>query len=242
MLGGDPRAARPSGARAPCRCRSADCGGPAGLSREDLVAATSELVRQQGVRGLSMRVLAGRLGVTATAIYYHVHNKQQLLELTADAIVAGISLDEPVKDWREELRRLLLKQQSVLREYPGIGRFLFDYRGSSASVRWMNTFLEVLLRAGFDEAAAVEAFGRISSHINPLFLVGDLVEDHDAGPAQQGVARLVEQDPESYPAVARLLPYLAPMSFDDVYAAGVDSLVASLAADLRAQRRRQKET
>jgi hypothetical protein len=32
------------------------------------------------------------------------------------------------------------------------------------------------------------------------------------------------------------------MSFDDVYAAGVDSLVASLAADLRAQRRRQKET
>jgi TetR/AcrR family tetracycline transcriptional repressor len=212
----------------------------AGLSQQDLVAATSELIRQQGVRGLSMRVLAGQLGVTATAIYYHVRNKQQLLELTADVIVSQIRVGEPVKDWREELRLLLLKQQSVLREYPGIGRFLFDHRGSEASVRWMNTFLELLLRAGFDDAGAVVAFGRISSHINPLFLVGDLVQDEARGPAQQGVAGLLERHPEKYPAVAKVLPYLAPMSFDDVYTAGVDSLVASLAADLRAQRRQGK--
>ena len=229
MLGGDRRAAQP---RPPV--------GPAGLSREDLVAATTELVRQKGVRALSMRMLAGELGVTATAIYYHVHNKQELLELTADAIVAEIHLDEQVSDWREELRLLLLKQQSVLRQYPGIGRFLFDRRDSPAAVRWMNTFLEVLLRAGFKEAGAVEAFGRISSHINPLFLVGDLVEDQQAGPAQKGVAELINEDAGLYPAVAKLLPFLAPMSFDDVYAAGVESLVASLAADLRAQRQHRE--
>ncbi len=183
-----------------------------------------------------MRLLAGELGVSATAIYYHVRDKQELLELTAESVVGQIRLSEPVDDWRQELRQLLLEQQRVLRHYPGIGRFLFDHRDAPAAVGWMNTFLDVLLRAGFTGAAAVDAFGRIVSHVNPLFLVGEAVDSGGTGLAQPGLEGVIRSRPGEYPAVERLLPHLTPVSFDDVFASGVDSIVAGLEAELRAVR------
>jgi TetR/AcrR family tetracycline transcriptional repressor len=186
---------------------------------------------------MSMRMLAGELGVSATAIYYHVRDKQELLELTAEAVVSEIRLSEPVADWRQELRLLLLAQQRVLRHYPGIGRFLFDHRDAPAAIGWMNTFLDVLLRAGFTDTAAVEAFGRIVSHVNPLFLVGETVESRETGLAQPGLEEVIRSRPGEYPAVERLLPHLTPVSFDDVFAAGVDSIVAGLDAELKATKR-----
>jgi TetR/AcrR family transcriptional regulator, tetracycline repressor protein len=185
---------------------------------------------------MSMRLLAGELGVTATAIYYHVRDKQELLELTAEAVVSQIRLSEPVEDWRQELRQLLLEQQRVLRHYPGIGRFLFDHRDAPAAIGWMNTFLDVLLRAGFTGTAAVDAFGRIVSHVNPLFLVGEAGESHATGLAQPGLEEVIRSRPGKYLAVERLLPHLTPVSFDDVFAAGVDSIIVGLDAELRAMR------
>lgn len=210
---------------------------PPALSRQDLIAATADLISRTGVQRMSMRLLAGELGVTATAIYYHVRDKRELLELTAEAIVGQIRLAEPVDDWRQELRLLLLQQQLVLRRYPGIGRFLFDYRDAPAAIAWMNTFLDVLLRAGFEGSAAVDAFGRIATHVNPLFLIGDTVEGNQTGLARPGLADVIKSHPGEYTAVERLLPHLAPVSFDEVFAAGVDSVVDSLAAELKATRR-----
>jgi TetR/AcrR family tetracycline transcriptional repressor len=208
------------------------------LSRHDLIALTAELIARDGVRRISMRQVAGELGVSATAIYYHVRDKQELLELTAEAIVSQIRLDRQIEDWREELRLLLRKQQNVLRRYPGIGRFLFDHRDAPAAVAWMDIFLGVLLRAGFEGSAAVDAFGRIVSHVNPLFLLGDTVDGDQASMARPGVEAVVKAQPGQFAAVEKLLPHLKPVSFDDVFTSGADAIVESLAAELKATRRR----
>lgn len=55
--------------------------------RERIAAAARELVLSDGVEGLSMRKLAGRVGVSAPAIYRHFGDKEALLdEIVAEGL------------------------------------------------------------------------------------------------------------------------------------------------------------
>src|SRR5215831_5461101 len=49
------------------------------LTRETVVAATRELIEDEGLEAVSFRRLAQRLGVTAPALYAYVSDKDDLL-------------------------------------------------------------------------------------------------------------------------------------------------------------------
>ena len=75
-----------SGARS-SRRRSAP---GAGLSREHVLDAALQIVETEGIDGLTIRGLAGKLGVAATAIYWHVGDKQALLDGVAELVIAQL--------------------------------------------------------------------------------------------------------------------------------------------------------
>lgn len=56
----------------------------------DVVAAALRVLGAQGLEGCSMRRVAAELGVQPSALYHHVPDKQTLLALMADDIVAGV--------------------------------------------------------------------------------------------------------------------------------------------------------
>ena len=47
--------------------------------RERVLIAATDLFQRHGVQGVSMRKIAERVGVTATAIYRHYEDKNELL-------------------------------------------------------------------------------------------------------------------------------------------------------------------
>ena len=53
-------------------------------TRQRLLAAALELVEEEGVEALSMRRLAARVGVSATALYRHFADKDELLQHLVD--------------------------------------------------------------------------------------------------------------------------------------------------------------
>lgn len=59
-------------------------------SLADVVAAALRVLDAQGLEGCSMRRVAAALDVQPSALYHHVPNKQSLLALMADEIVAGV--------------------------------------------------------------------------------------------------------------------------------------------------------
>lgn len=63
--------------------------GEAPLTRARIVACALELLDEHGVAWLSMRKLAGELGVSAQALYWHFPNKGALCE----AVVATVAAD-----------------------------------------------------------------------------------------------------------------------------------------------------
>ena len=50
------------------------------MNKERIVAAALELLNDKGVDALTVRALAARLDVQAPALYWHVRNKQELLD------------------------------------------------------------------------------------------------------------------------------------------------------------------
>ena len=69
-------------------------GGQPSLSREQIVRAAVELLDAEGTTGLSMRRLGTKLGAGATSLYWHVANKDDLLELIVDEVMGEIYVPE----------------------------------------------------------------------------------------------------------------------------------------------------
>lgn len=57
---------------------------------ESLLTVAVGVFNEQGYDGTSMEDLSRRLGITKSAIYYHVHSKQELLGLALDRALDGL--------------------------------------------------------------------------------------------------------------------------------------------------------
>ncbi|NIH71092.1 TetR/AcrR family transcriptional regulator [Auritidibacter ignavus] len=59
---------------------------------DDLIRCGLEILRTHGLADVSMRRVATTLGVRPSALYWHVKDKQSLLALMADEILAGMKI------------------------------------------------------------------------------------------------------------------------------------------------------
>lgn len=83
----------------------ARAGRPATLSREHIVRAALET----GPNYLTVRGLAKRLGVTHSALYRWVRNREDLLDLVSDTLLSNVCArmaDSRTEDWRQWLIEL----------------------------------------------------------------------------------------------------------------------------------------
>jgi AcrR family transcriptional regulator len=91
------------------------------LSRERVLAAALAVADEGGIEALTMRGLAEALDVEAMSLYYHVANKEALLdgvaELVVDEInrsVAEITPPSGPDDWKRAVRSRILAARDVM--------------------------------------------------------------------------------------------------------------------------------
>jgi AcrR family transcriptional regulator len=78
--------------------------GPApSLSRQQIARAAVTLADTSGIEAVSMRTLAGELGVGATSLYRYVDRRDELIELMVDAVMGNDLHFEIHGDWRHDL-------------------------------------------------------------------------------------------------------------------------------------------
>jgi AcrR family transcriptional regulator len=78
------------------------------VNRDDIVTAALDVLDTWGLEFCSMRRVAGELKVQPSALYHHVANKQTLLGLMAERIVAGVGVDSDLTATSHRLRDALL--------------------------------------------------------------------------------------------------------------------------------------
>lgn len=136
------------------------------LSRERVIAAATALADEKGGAGVTMRAVAGRLGVEAMSLYNHVANREALLDGMVDAVFAEIDLPDPATDWRSAVRDRAASARAALRRHPwAVG--LLDSRTDPgpATLRHHDTVLGVLRSQGFSVGLAVRAVSLIDSYV-----------------------------------------------------------------------------
>ena len=79
------------------------------LSRERVLRAAMALADERGIGALTMRELAGRLGIEAASLYNHVSGKDDLLTGMTDLVIAEIDLPSEGTGWREAMRRRAMR-------------------------------------------------------------------------------------------------------------------------------------
>jgi TetR/AcrR family transcriptional regulator, tetracycline repressor protein len=127
---------------------------PAGLTKAAIVQAAFDLLDEAGMDGLTVRALASRLGVQAPALYWHVRNKQALLDEMATQVwrrigdvmaglPAGLSWREVMATYAATVREALLDHRDGAKAFSGTT--LTD----PAVVRRQEVTFDGLVRQGF---------------------------------------------------------------------------------------------
>jgi AcrR family transcriptional regulator len=204
------------------------------LNRERILDAAMTLADAEGVEGLTMRRLAAELGVEAMTIYYHVPNKDGILDALVERVIAEIQLPEPGTDWRTGLRQIALSAYEALARHRWAPRMMLGRRGPGPMrLRYMDTILAILADAGFEPTVADHAYHALEGHVMgfTLWEVGMNLGTREEIQAL-GRAFLAQLPVETYPSVAAHIEHhLAPRRPDDPgsFAFGLDLLLDGLA-------------
>lgn len=87
------------------------------LSREEIVDAAIAVADAEGADAVSMRKIAQVLRAGPMSLYWHVTNKEHLLDLMFDALDAEVEVPEPSGDWRADLQRLARSRRAMLHRH-----------------------------------------------------------------------------------------------------------------------------
>ncbi len=141
------------------------------LSRERVLRAAIGLADARGIGSLTMRKLAQELGVEAMALYYHVANKDEILNAITDLVVGEFELPAPGTDWKAGIRTTAISANDVLVRHPWAASLMLSATGASpARWRYMNAILGSLREAGFSEGETDHAYHALDSHITGFTL------------------------------------------------------------------------
>ena len=203
------------------------------LTRNRVVAQAMTAADEDGLAALSMRALAGRLGVEAMSLYHHVRGKEDLLDAMVDAVFGEMHLPVVGEDWRRELRaRSVSGREVLLRHRWAVG--LMDSRRTPGpeTLRHHDTVLGCLLAQGFGLQGAGTAFALLDAHLYG-FIVQEvsLPFDAEADLAALGAEILGPEVRAAYPhftAFAEGRALQPGYAFGDEFELGLDLVLGAL--------------
>jgi AcrR family transcriptional regulator len=88
------------------------------LSRNEIVRTAVALADAHGAEAINMRRIAQELGVGTMSLYWHVGNKEHLLDLMLDAVTGEDQSTQPTGNWQHDLADIARQERaSFLRHH-----------------------------------------------------------------------------------------------------------------------------
>jgi len=129
------------------------------LTQEAIVDAALRVLEHQGADGLSMRRVAEELGTGPASLYWHVANKDELINLLVNRVASEIQVPAPDPErWQEQLKEWMLQARRVFKRYPGVAVLTLGRIPVGPNlVRWTEWLLALLRGAGIPDRIAAYA-------------------------------------------------------------------------------------
>jgi AcrR family transcriptional regulator len=120
-----------------------------GVTRDAILDAALALLDEDGDAGLTMRVLAARLGVTPMSLYHHVTDRAGLLQALSDRLYGTVLQgDDALGGPADGIRMLLTRYHDAVVAHPQLTLAIFAEPAAFAGAsREITDRLEALLAA-----------------------------------------------------------------------------------------------
>ncbi|MFJ3310518.1 TetR/AcrR family transcriptional regulator [Streptomyces sp. NPDC086549] len=226
------------------------------LTADRIVRVAIELLDDEGLDGLNMRSLAKRLGSAATAVYWHIKTKDDLVRLASDAVWSEVELpDLDAIDWRTAATAHATAMHAMLARHPWLGQaFGSHLLHGPGQARHNDLSLGIYEKAGFaaadaDRAAAAVFTFVLGSALGPAAQVSlNRRLSKNGADAEQLIADAMTRATETamqFPRLRERLGTTAAMEYaaapDTTFAFGLQSLLDGFEARLTADRASGRE-
>jgi len=154
-------------------------GSPTPLQREQIVTAALHIVDRHGLNALSMRRLGAELGVDPMAVYYHLPNKQALLDAIVEAVMGSIDLtvDNPAKPPEERVLAAAHAYRDVLLAHVNALPILLAHGPvTPVAMRPVELLIGILRDAGLPPAEALMGMNVIAGAVRGAVGMGPIHE------------------------------------------------------------------
>jgi AcrR family transcriptional regulator len=137
------------------------------LTRDQIVRTAVELLDAEGLEGLNMRALGKRLDSAATAMYWHVKNKDNLVLLATDQVWGELVLpDLDVVDWRAAATAMATDLYGMFTRHPWLVQaFAAHVVYGEGKARHDDHHLAVYEAAGLTGAQADQAAAAVFTYV-----------------------------------------------------------------------------
>ena len=208
------------------------------LSREAIVGAALGILRAEGIDAVSMRRVATELGTGPASLYAHVANKEELLELVFDEVVAEIPVPEPdPARWRELVRRVWVDSHAALARNGDIARVALGRVPLGPNSMRLSEVTMTLLRAGgVPDKAAAWAVDVVSLYVVANAIEGAVYADRQRSDEERQaywtqVGEYFTALPaDRFPTTAALAPLMMTGDGNERFAFGLDLIIGGLSS------------
>jgi len=140
-----------------------------GQRRTEVLRAAIDLLDEVGLDALTMRLLASRLGVRASALYRHYPSKQALLDAMVAHLVSSAGEVAPVSgaSWDELVRGAASGVREVMLAHRDGARLISGFRQpGDEAVAAFHRLIATLVAAGVPAGTATVAVDTVLAYVN----------------------------------------------------------------------------
>lgn len=178
--------------------------------------AALAILDEHGAAAVSLRAIADRLGVRMNTVLWHAKSRARLGELMADAIIAGVPLDDLPAEWRARATEIVHRyRRALLAHRDGAAVVTGTYAAEPATLDLAEALVGALLDGGVPEREAAWTCWSL------VYFTLGLTAEEQAAPGR--FMQELEVGPRA--ALRRVLPQLTESSFEDRFAYGVRRLL-----------------
>lgn len=136
-------------------------------TRADIARAAVEIADAEGFDAVSMRRVAQRLGAGTMTLYHYVRNKDELITLMSDAVMAEVLVpeDELADDWRTALTQIATRTRATFAAHHWIFERMGDGRPGPSGLRHFEQSLQAVAGLGLDRNETFELIGTVDDYV-----------------------------------------------------------------------------
>ena len=173
------------------------------LDATQVVDAAMRRADADGLESVTMRAVAGDLGVTPMALYNHVEGREPLVDAMVERVVAQIPDTDALSAWNDALRARILSARTTIEAHPWAwGAIEARTSAGPAVLGYMDSLMGIMFAGGLSADLVHEGMHVLSTRM--WGFTRDVLPTPELPTDPEEQARAFEAYAQHYPNIVRM--------------------------------------